>query len=337
MPQDPLLADTLLSRPLAVAGLQTGSAPGRICLVGEHNDWAGGSALTVPMDRALHVRRAPGPFHVSAVFEGRVCTWDGVDEPGIFDLLAAVFTTLDEPLSGAHVIGGDLPAGRGFSSSAALCVALIRALRPHLDTPSVAELAYQAERKSGSACGRMDPLACAWAVPLALRFNGDTVIAEPISGRCALAVGTFPTPRDTRGILDALTRHHRGDVELRDWGALARVGAVRGALEGFGVQAGFATTALRDHDLRAVGGAMDTCQEIYEEELVPEFPELRAPGLSRAVRALRAAGALGAKFTGAGGEGSVIGLYPPGAAGPGVRALDALGLQAFAVDVNAAV
>jgi mevalonate kinase len=82
---------------------------------------------------------------------------------------------------------------------------------------------------------------------------------------------------------------------------------------------------------------MDTCQEIYEEELVPEFPELRAPGLFRAVRALRAAGALGAKFTGAGGEGSVIGLYAPGGAEPGVRALDALGLRAFAVDVHAAV
>jgi len=315
----------------------TGSAPGRICLVGEHNDWAGGAALTVPMDRALDIRRSPGAFRVSAHIEGRPQAWDGSGDPGAFDLFAAVFTTLGEPLAGSFTVSGDLPAGRGFSSSAALCVAVARTLRPALGPAEIAEIAYQAERATGSSCGRMDPLACAWGVPLALRFNGDAVIAEPVSGRCALAVGTFPTPRDTRGILAVLTRHHRGDVELRDWGALARVGAVRGALEGFGVQAGFATTALRDHDLRAVGGAMDTCQEIYEEELVPEFPELRAPGLFRAVRALRAAGALGAKFTGAGGEGSVIGLYPPGGAQPGVRALDALGLRAFAVDVHAAV
>ena len=82
---------------------------------------------------------------------------------------------------------------------------------------------------------------------------------------------------------------------------------------------------------------MDTCQEIYEEELVPELPELRAPGLVRAVRSLRANGALGAKFTGAGGEGSVVGLYPPGKAQDGVRALDALGLQAFVVEVHSTV
>lgn len=313
------------------------SAPGRICLVGEHNDWAGGFALTVPMDRAIHVERTPGPFSVSSWFEGRERTWNGAGDPGIFSLVASVFTTLQVPLSGRLRITGDLPAGRGFSSSAAVCVAVARVVRPGIAAPEAAEIAYVAERATGSACGRMDPLACAWAVPLALRFHGETVLAEPVSGRCALAVGVFPTARDTRGILKVLSQHHAGDVSLRDWGALARVGAIRGALEGFSAQARHATTALRDHDLRALGGAMDTCQEIYEEELVPEFPELRAPGLLRAVRSLRANGALGAKFTGAGGEGSVIGLYPPGCAQDGVRALDALGLQAFTVEINAAV
>ncbi len=311
------------------------TAPGRICLVGEHNDWAGGQALTVPMDRSITVSITPGPFHISSWFEGRELHWDGVGDPGIFHLAQAVFTSLGEPLAGDVTISGDLPAGRGFSSSAALSVALVRALRPGLDPAAVAELAYTAERATGSACGRMDPLACAWGVPLSLRFHGDTVLAEPVSGRCALAVGVFPSPRDTRGILATLSKHHAGDVPLRDWGALAKVGAVRDALEGFATQAGFATTALRDHDLRALGGSMDACQEIYEEELMPAFPELKAPCLIRAVRALRKSGALGAKFTGAGGEGSVIGLYPPGGAALGVRALDGLGLQAFAVEVFA--
>lgn len=317
--------------------MRTSYAPGRICLVGEHNDWAGGYALTVPMDRGVHVQIDEGPFRAHAWFEGREHVWSGQGAPGIFNLIPAVFEVLGQPLTGSIGIRGDLPAGRGFSSSAAVCVALVRALQPDVSAPEAAELAYRAERLTGSACGRMDPLACAWNVPLSLRFHGEAVVVEPISGRCALAVGVFPTPRDTRGILTTLSVHHAGDVSLRDWSALARVGAVRGALEGFGVQAMHAATALRDHDLRAVGGSMNTCQEIYEEELVPEFPELRAPGLARAVRSLRSSGALGAKFTGAGGEGSVIGLYPPGEAEPGVRALDAMGLQSFAVEVHGAV
>ena len=322
----------------------TGSAPGRLCLVGEHCDWAGGQALTVPMDRAVTVEwwsseppasSKRGPFAATAWFEGREERWSGDGDPGLLRLIPAVFSALGVPLIGRIAIRGDLPAGRGFSSSAAVCVGLVRALRPDWEPQDVAEAAYQAERATGSACGRMDPLACAWAVPLAMRFHGDAVLVEPISGRCALAVGVFPAPRDTVGILRILTQHHAGEVALRDWAAVGRVGAVRGAIEGFAAQAGPAAAALRDHDLRALGGAMDACQEIYEEELVPAFPELRAPGLVRAVRALRAAGALGAKFTGAGGDGSVIGLYPPGGAAAGVRALDALGLSASAVEVFA--
>lgn len=311
-------------------------APGRICLVGEHNDWAGGYALTVPMDAGVRVEMNPGPFRVSSWIEGREHVWSGQGDAGVLRLVPAVFAQLGRALEGQVVIRSDLPPGRGFSSSAAVCVAVARALDPTLGPSDAAELAYQAERSTGSACGRMDPLACAWSVPLSLRFHGDSVLVEPTSGRCALAVGVFPAARDTRAILTALTTHHAGEVPLRDWSALARVGAVRSALDGFSAQAMHAASALRDHDLRAVGGAMDACQDIYEEELMPAFPELHAPGLLRAVRSLRASGALGAKFTGAGGEGAVIGLYPPGGADPGVRALDALGLRGFAVDVHGA-
>ncbi len=315
----------------------TASAPGRICLVGEHCDWAGGAGLTVPMDRSVRLEwRATGEsprFGATSWFEGREARWNGEGDPGLFRLIPACFDAVGEALSGELRITADLPAGRGFSSSAALCVAMVRALRPGWDPTTIAEAAYSAERATGSEIGRMDPLACAWGVPLHLRFHGDAVICEPVAGRCALAVGVFPSPRDTRAILTTLNQHHAGEVSLRDWSAVARVGAVRGAIERFAAETDRATEALRDHDLAVLGGAMNACQDVYEDDLVPSFPELRAPGLARAVRALRAAGALGAKFTGAGGDGSVIGLYEPGKAEAGVRALDALGLSAFCVEV----
>ena len=254
----------------------------------------------------------------------------------------------------AHVhLAGDLPAGRGFSSSAAVCIALVRAFCAlegwALDTESEIEVAYAAEHdRLGIGCGRLDPLACAWGVPTYARFSGDRVDAEALPAHLRLAVGSFSAPRDTAAILATLGRHHRGEVPLRDPDAVRRVGAVRSALEGFGAQAAEGREALFDNDLAALGSAMDACQEIYEEELLSTFPELRAPGLVRAVRALRAAGALGAKFSGAGGDGSVIGLFPvhevPAREAPehgtveaGVAALDALGLDAFAMEVWSAV
>lgn len=321
------------------------AVPGRVCLVGEHNDWAGGAAIVVPMDRFVRVRvRAAPVLSATAVLEGQALAWTEGDEPGALRFVPAVARVLrhaygiDAPVA-VH-IEGELPAGRGFSSSAAVCVALVRALGAHagldIATDRAAELAYLAEHdECGVGCGRLDPLACAWATPLFLRFSGDEVDVEPIPAHLSLAVGSFRAPRDTAGILAVLGRHHRGEVAVRDWEGVRRVGAVRGALEGFGEQARHARDALLSGDLRALGASMDVCQEIYEDELMAAFAELRAPGLCRAVRALRAAGALGAKFSGAGGDGSVIGLYAPDDPNvrAGVAALDALGVEAFSMDV----
>lgn len=319
-------------------------APGRICLIGEHCDWAGGAAIVVPMDREIRVRaRAAEGLEATAVMEGVEIGWHEGEPPGPLFLVPAVVDELAErwnlPRLGALHIEGELLPGRGFSSSAAVAVAVVRAWAElhglHLEPDQVADAAWRAEHtRAGVACGRLDPLACAYALPLYLEFDGDAYRAEPVPARLDLAVGAFRTPRDTHAILTALGRHFRGEVPLRDFEAVRRVGAVRNAIEGFAAQARFARTALLDGDLPALGGAMNTCQEIYEEELMDTLPELRAPGVVRAVRALRASGARGAKFSGAGGDGSVIGLYPPGGSvGDGVAALDAMGLEAFAMEV----
>jgi galactokinase len=317
-------------------------APGRICLVGEHCDWAGGAALVVPLDRFVSVRASRAPaFSARSIFEGRaVATGDIASPLRYVDAVAdELHSRLGAPVAAALEITSDLPAGRGFSSSAALCVASARALAAaagvEWDADTLAEIAYAAERtRLGVHCGRMDPLACAHAVPLFLDFGGDTPSVEPLAAALSLAVGSSSAPRDTPRILSELARYHAGEVPLRDPSAVAAVGAVRGAIEGFAAQARIARDALRANDVRAVGAAMDVAQEIYEDDLGTAISRLHAPRVVRAVRALRAAGALGAKFTGAGGEGAVVGLYAPGdpRLAEGVAALDALGWDAFPVE-----
>lgn len=328
------------------------SAPGRVCLVGEHCDWAGGASVVVPVDRRVEVHAEPAAgLVVRSRLDGAELRWSpGSEVPRPLFLAPAVAEALRRHLgvepTGHYTLSSDLPAGRGLSSSAAFCVALARAMLRMAGQPCppdfVAELAFLAEHEiAGVACGRLDPLASAHGLPLYLGFpppeaggRGGPGQVEPLPAHFDLAVGTFPTPRDTHAILDALSRHWRGEVPLRDWDATRRVGAVRAAIEGFAAQAEHARVAMFEGDLRALGGAMDTCQEIYEEELAPTLPELRAPGLVRAVRELRAAGALGAKFSGAGGDGSVIGLFPPGgAARAGVTALDTMGLDALVAEL----
>ena len=111
---------------------------------------------------------------------------------------------------------------------------------------------------------------------------------------------------------------------------MRRVAAVRTALEQFGAHAFDAREALLRGQLGTLGRAMDACQAVYEEILAPVVPGFPSAALNRAVRTLRQAGALGAKFSGAGGEGAVIGLHESAeAAAGGVRSLDGLGLEAF--------
>lgn len=319
-------------------------APGRICLLGEHCDWAGGASVVVPMEQGVEVQAEPAEtLSATAVIEGEEVGWAEGEPPGRLFLVPAVAAEVAArwgvPPVARLRLEGDLPPGRGFSSSAAAAVALVRAfaglhgLRPGPD--EVADLAWQAEHvRAGVNCGRLDPLASAHALPLFLAFDGDAFTAEPLPARLDLAVGAFRRPRDTHAILDALGRHHRGEVPLRDFEAVRRVGAVRGAIEGFAAEARRGREALLEGDLLALGRAMNTCQDLYEEELMDTLPELRAPGLVRAVRALRAGGALGAKFSGAGGDGSVIGLFKPGGSvRDGVVALDALGLETLSVEI----
>lgn len=330
------------------------SVPGRVCLVGEHNDWAGGCAIVVPMDRSVVVRARAWPtLAATAVFEGAALAWEAGEQPGPLMFVPAVARVLSDVwgrgCTGIVHIEGDLPAGRGFSSSAAVCVALVCAFSAlhgrAVDTAAAAELAYRAEHDvCGINCGRLDPLACAWGKPLYLRFEGDAVDVEPVPANFALAVGSFRAPRDTAGILAALGRRFRGETAAgsrigeRTGGrnGSLNVQVVRDALEGFGIQARSARQALFAGDLGALGNAMDRCQEIYEDALMPALPELLAPGLVQAVRALRAAGALGAKFSGAGGDGSVIGLFAVAdvAMLRGVAALEGLGLDAFGMEVR---
>ena len=88
----------------------------------------------------------------------------------------------------------DLPPGRGLSSSAALCVAVLDALARHGGCP-------------------LDPLACAACsagAPVLLSWrSGGQVMIERIALALSLhlVVGFFAAPRDTPAILRVLQDH----------------------------------------------------------------------------------------------------------------------------------
>jgi galactokinase len=159
-----------------------GSAPGRVNLIGEHTDYNGGFVLPAAIPQRTVVEVAPrgdqrvrvtsaemgaggGGVGASLEFvlgdERRTGTW--------VDYVQGVTWSLREhglTLGGFDArIASDVPIGAGLSSSAALEVALLRALRSAFglgfDELTLAKLAQRGENTIvGAPVGILDPMAC---------------------------------------------------------------------------------------------------------------------------------------------------------------------------------
>jgi galactokinase len=153
-----------------------GEAPGRVNLLGEHTDYNDGFVLptAIPQTTVVDVARNPrGVFHLhsasGADVGGTFSYARGEAAPsGYVRYVDGCFKALEErgvdvpPL--AVLIRSTVPIGAGLSSSAALEVAVLRALRALLRLPlddvEIALTAQRAEnRYVGVRCGVMDQMA----------------------------------------------------------------------------------------------------------------------------------------------------------------------------------
>ena len=296
--------------------------PGRAALLGEHCDWAGGASLAVPLPLGIDVEAEPGSSGIRVratphghLEEARFPRSGRVDPQGgplrFVGAAAAVLTETGLLLPPTDLcITGDLPAGRGFSSSAAVTLAVLDALAQQagavLPAPRLAALAYTVERtRLGVPCGRFDPLACAAAAPVLLRWSdGHAPLCRvPLGRPVPLVVAALAAPRDTPRFLAALRDGLQG---LRGSAPPPPVAEV---LHGYGVAAEEGASALVRGDLASLGSLMNDAQRAYQI-LASRLPELHAPQIAAACSLLQEGGALGAKFSGAGGEGSVVAVFP---------------------------
>lgn len=159
------------------APLIQASAPGRVNLLGEHTDYNDGFMLPVATPQRTRVSLGhsdDGQFHFySPAMEGQVSFAPHASSPSGFGSYIEGCIRLVEQRGVAVpplrvFVDSNLPVGAGLSSSAALEVATLRALREllafELDDVTLAQLAQRAEIEFAHVnCGILDQMAASLA------------------------------------------------------------------------------------------------------------------------------------------------------------------------------
>jgi galactokinase len=344
------------------------AAPGRVNLIGEHTDYNDGFVLPAAIDRLVLVAagrrdggrlrlwsRQTGPpadLELAAVGPGRVEGWAAYP--------AGVAWALGQAgveLGGADlVVDGDVPAGSGLSSSAALECATATALADlhgaGLDRPALAALARRAENEVvGVPSGAMDQMVsmlgrAGHALFLDTRSLATEQVPLPLeaAGLCLMVLDTRAGHRlvdgayaDRRSACEAAAAT-LGVAALRD-ATLAQVEAAAGALGEPGLRRARHVVTENARVLEAVAllrvgrppelDRLGPLLAASHASLRDDY-EVSSPELDTAVAAAVEAGAVGARMTGAGFGGSAIALVPAElAAQVGDRAREAFAAAGF--------
>jgi galactokinase len=183
-----LFLETYRTEPKSVA-----VAPGRINIIGEHTDYAGGLCLPAAVDRYLAVAVGPAEA-IAVVSHGRGepvgadasalrPTGGWVDHPlGVLAELARDGV----PVSVRMAIVSEIPTGAGLASSAALgvatAIAVLQLVGGAVDAHEVARLCRRAENEFLDVpSGLMDQVAsCRGRRRQALLFDAGTETSEPV-------------------------------------------------------------------------------------------------------------------------------------------------------------
>ena len=232
--------------------------PGRLCLFGEHTDWAGhyrtmnadikpGAAIVTGIEQGIYAEVEKSPnFELSSqapeidsVWQDFTCRMDETElkrvakSGSFFCYCAGVASYMLE----WYKVGGvriritsmTLPMKSGLSSSAAICVLVARAFNLlynlNLNTLGEMNIAYLGELRTSSRCGRLDQ-ACAFGVkPNLMTFDGDEIEVRSLNVKKHLywVFADLCAEKDTIKILSDLNKGYpfpTSEMEQREHEAL---------------------------------------------------------------------------------------------------------------------
>ncbi len=343
------------------------SAPGRICLFGEHQDYLGLDVVAAAINLRISIEGRPRPDRALVLDLPDINDAMRIDPAGDVayenkrDYLRSSVNVLRRegvpfPRGWDIVVRGRIPINAGTASSSALVVAWNRFLLESANDPrarrpaEIAELGFQAEvAEFNEPGGKMDHYAAAFGGIIRLEF-GDPIrltrLAAPLGD---FVLGDSLQKKDTTGTLGSVKdRVLAGIARLREgfpgfrltspWTPeMERAVAALEPTVGKPLRGAFVNRDLTreglglfagSFDERAFGRLLCRQQDVLREDL--GISTARIDGM---LDAALDAGALGGKINGSGGGGCMF-AYAPGRAEATAEAVEKAGGKAYIIRVD---
>ncbi len=302
---------------------------GKIIVLGEHAVVYGGHAIAAPINLSIRARaeKRPSGLNVS------IPDWDmrvAPDQPVGVDTLQQVAALITGRLGvadeGIHVdVFAHLPRASGLGASAALAVAVIRAVAGcfniSLSDRAVSELAYECEQIVHGTPSGIDNTVATFGRPILYR-KADATAQSEIRG--IYTPQPIPIVIGLTGV-KSLTAHTVGRV---------REAWKRNPTRYEQIFAQINDLALAGADAMESGNLVELGELMNINQGMLNALQVSSPELEELVDIARRAGALGAKLTGGGGGGAMIALAGPDGSEPITNAMRRAGYRSFLTEIR---
>ena len=282
--------------------------PGRLCLFGEHTDWAGhyrtmnadilpGASIVTGIEQGIYAEVEKSSIfelysdapEISNVWNDFSCRMNETELKSVaksgsfFCYCAGVASYMLE----WYKVGGvriritkmTLPRKSGLSSSAAICVLVARAFNQlyklNLNTLGEMNIAYLGELRTSSRCGRLDQ-ACAFGVkPNLMTFDGDEIEVKTLNVKKTLywVFADLCAEKDTIRILSDLNKSYPFATTEAEQNLHKALGEWNHEIVDRAIR------YMAEGNVQALGQLMTEAEEQFDKYIAPMSPALWAPKL----------------------------------------------------------